>query len=101
MRYGVFSQLTVELSDDDTEESLYWLADTKLEALVQMHRYVMFRAVGLIPLDARRTMDEALDKAVVTEDITKGFNIAGVTYYVREVNDDELVNLNKISLANM
>lgn len=101
MQYGVFSQFTVELDDGDSEESLYWLADTKVESLVQMHRYIMYRAVGLIPLDARRTMDEALQRAVDSEDISKGFNVAGVTYYVREVTQEELVNLNQISLSLM
>jgi len=101
MQYGVFSQFTVELDDDDANENFYWLSESKLEALVCLGQRVMTRAVGLIPDDALDGVLKAWRLARDTEDISKGFNIAGVTYYVREVDDAELVNLNKISLANV
>lgn len=100
MNYGVFSKFTVEQDEDDAEESLYYLDDDSLRALVQMGRVVLWRAAWLIPWEDYEKLRQALVKVVEANVISKGFNVAGITYYVREVTDEEGVNLNQIPLPN-
>lgn len=94
----MFSELTGLLDDPEGEETFYQLADTPLEAVVAMSKYVSYRAIGLIPEAAFNTLSAALHKAMFAADTSKGFNVAGVTYYVRELTQDQLeglINLNK------
>lgn len=100
MTFGVFSQLTGDRDEPDAEESLYFIDDDSLRALVQMGRLVLWRAAWLVPWDAYDKLKAALIKAVDANDVSKAFNVAGLTYYVREVTNEEGVNLNKIALPN-
>lgn len=99
MTFGVFSRFTAE-QDDDAEESLYFIDDDSLRTLVQMGRLVLWTAAWLIPWDAYEKLRAALVKVVDANDVSKAFNVAGITYYVREITQDEGINLNKITLPN-
>lgn len=63
-----------------------------------MGKLAMWRAMWLIPMADAHKLFTNLDAVVQTKDITKAFNVAGVTFYAREVTHPELVNLNKKTL---
>ncbi len=91
--YGVFSVLTIDFDESDAEEMLYAVHDDKLTALVGMNRLIVYRAFMTIPHEAfKKLVDKLIEKTADIE-ANMNYNVAGLTYYVRELSEDEAKDL--------
>jgi hypothetical protein len=88
--YGIFSRPE---ADDDGPETLYRVEDLRADALLWLGRYAAHRAYGNIPTDALYHLLAFIDGMREADDISKEFRLGGQVFYVRQLTDDEMVDL--------
>ena len=90
--WGVMSRLTADKADD-AEETINHIHDDAETALITMGKMVLFRAFGQIHDDKLVGVVTGLEKIVADKNVNKCVSVGGITYYVRQLSEEEIREL--------
>lgn len=87
--WGVMSKLTADKAED-AEETINHVHDDAETALITMGKMVLFRAFGQVHGSTLLGVVSGLEKIVSQKNVHKCVSIGGVTYYVRQLTEEEI-----------
>lgn len=87
--WGVMSRLSADQSED-AEETINHVHDDAETALITMGKMVLFRAFGQVHGGTLLNVVTGLEKIVAQKNVHKSVNVGGITYYVRELTEEEI-----------
>ena len=92
LQYGVKSRMTLD-DGEDAEVSIYHIFGDMKQALQQLGRIVLWRAMFGMPKEQFLRLAGALYDMEHKADCSKGVKAGGLTYWVEELTEDELARL--------